>query len=192
MPRINRNTVVFEVDGKTYEAVFQHEHNEKGMVRTDALWIKHVTTCLLREKGHVAACRGVANCSMKDTYKWKVGIKLAFVRALEKAGMPPPAYGKKFTVLDKGWDTKEKWGKFMQAFFREMRTPPVNVKAASALPVIEGEVLTEEIRAEYAALDRLANDGGCHLDPVAAQRRLDYMRHIPQYVGHGMGWCGGD
>ena len=112
MPRVARNKVEFEVEGKSFEAQFSHYHSGHGVdVRTvgreGSIKVKHLTICVLSEKGSPKAALGEAACSLKDTYNWRYGIKLSLERALEVIGVS--------RETERGL-----YGKFLQSFYREM------------------------------------------------------------------------
>lgn len=76
--------------------------------------IVHVTrcnlACPLSVSGLEAPLRsdGLAKCSARDTYDWRHGVKLAFVRALDNIpGM-----------------TRELRGEFLKSFYTEIRRRP--------------------------------------------------------------------
>lgn len=107
MPRINKTTVEFEVDGQTWVAQFQHMHGNVCHKPTGTRG-NHITTCILGVKGQLGFVAGEAICGRKDTYDWMVGLKLSLDRALAMLGYNAHGIG------------REVYGKFLAAFFHEM------------------------------------------------------------------------
>jgi len=127
VPRVARNVVAFTVSDKVYEAKFLHVHAEKGITSgPDRAVVRHVTSCLLKEKGSPIFVRGESRCSMKDTYDWRLGIKQAFVRALGKAGLVHNSLAP---------EVRAKYGAMMRAFFDEMRRKDYSTGEATVLPI---------------------------------------------------------
>src|SRR3990167_7162061 len=90
MPRINRYTTEFDVNGTPYRAVFTHEHFEPPLMwegKFKTLHIRHVTLCDLHNVQDNSTNTGMARCSHLDTYNWTRGIKVALSRALDKRGI---------------------------------------------------------------------------------------------------------
>ena len=109
MPRINRTTTAFDINGGIYAATFRHTHFDPPVevMNSDhkpGPKVCHITTCILStplgEK-----FEGEARCSSKDTYQWKRGLKLAFMRAVDAM----PLVGRDLR------------GAMMAGFFGEMR-----------------------------------------------------------------------
>lgn len=147
MPRIGKNAVKFTVDGVDYIAVIRHQHAQKGEVSRRSYTtnvtlgkgkhreefvdtttrvrvglvpierpgtvkghptvqkLRHITTCLIR-CGGVTVAEGEARCSIKDTYNHVKGIRESFINALASLGITKEL-------------ERERWGKFMAAFFEE-------------------------------------------------------------------------
>ena len=150
MARVARNIVEFPIDGVIYEAKFQHAHadrDSKGKLLTNlpyheggrvkAIPVQHITTCFLRRKfDHALVVRGTSTCSLKESYKWRKGIKLAFQRALCKMGIAteietvtvgPDKVERKSKRIAAIASQRDRYGRFMQTFFKELRireTPP--------------------------------------------------------------------
>ncbi len=113
MPRVAKNRVEFEVDGRLYEAVFHHfhSHGELKVLTGNNMEVKHLNICTLGEKGGSKAALGEAACSLKDKYDWRYGVKLSLHRALEVIGVSP--------------DTERGlYGRFLQSFYKEMANRP--------------------------------------------------------------------
>ena len=165
MPRTSRSTVVFTVDGTTYEANFKHEHTHdaEGLSDPDPSRkldaegyksrVKHITICLLKEVNSPLSVRGVSKCSMGDGYQWRLGIKQSFMRALGKANLTPTSAAP---------EVQAKYGKMMKAFFEEMRVKDYN-------PALSAH-------------------------PTAASRNpeSDYVSKVPVHNQHGLGHAGMD
>lgn len=112
MPRINKSTVEFEVEGQTWVAQFAHHHGRFRHVPTGTRG-KHITTCQLGVKRQLGYVAGEAICSLKDPYDWRVGLKLSLERALAMLGYDAQGIG------------REVYGKFMGSFYHEMENRKV-------------------------------------------------------------------
>lgn len=90
MPRLDRFTVEFPVQDKTYVVRFSHQHDEAGFALPSAInergtkvLIKHLTQAEVFEKGGGVTYHGAASCSLKEgKYLWKTGVLKSFKRAL--------------------------------------------------------------------------------------------------------------
>lgn len=198
MPRVSRNVVEFPVDGVVYEAKFLHAHADRGskgkLQFTDTngkvIDVQHITTCILRQKGNpVIAVRGLSTCSLKETYLWRKGIKLAFQRAIVKMG-----YAVEVSVAGKPKSIRSvqgqggKYGKFMASFFREMRLREIpggesGSEAKVEIPILDGK-LVEEPRKPVVTV------GGYPLIPHIGGSMKSVMDTIR--LQHGYGHCGTD
>ena len=123
MPRTARHTVEFSAEGTTWTAIFGHEHFDPPFRTPKGLAICHQTDVdIFPADATGKPFGGVARCSIKDWYNWRVGIKLAFERALTAMGFATEVKlaGKPtFIPLD-----RQKWGEFHHAFYTEMRNRP--------------------------------------------------------------------
>ena len=97
MARTSRFVTEFDVEGRTWEALFIHKHAQTvdGKVQPimhqpditkPAIGVLHVTVCKLRHKGSPIFLQGTAPCSLNDTYNWRRGLHYSLQRALERAG----------------------------------------------------------------------------------------------------------
>ena len=108
MARIARNKVRFRVNDEEWIAVFQHEHARDGdYLLEETKRLRHVTVCALGRVGTKGFSVGEAKCSLKDTYNWRIGIKLSFKRALAVIQITP-------------MESRARYGEFMKEFFTEM------------------------------------------------------------------------
>lgn len=134
MPRVARNVVVFDVDGVCWKATFLHVHSEAGF--TDAtdpkkVKVKHVTICALissvfDSSNTMQSGTGESRCSMKDSYRWRFGVKQAFERALASLR------------ITRGHIS---YGRMMASFFDEMRYKSYPSLSAVTPRVVEGVVV---------------------------------------------------
>lgn len=93
MPRTSRFDVLFNAHNTQWLAHFDHLHDStKGIEQTFVdehdrpiiTKVKHVTLCSLRNTLSGETFEGVANCSMKDEYDWRKGVKMALSMAVEE------------------------------------------------------------------------------------------------------------
>lgn len=102
MPRISKFSVKFPVGEQTYIAHFSHHHSQKrgdlcehrtekvvnivepNPNRQIATPVRHVTRCRIFKvgPGYTGVAEGSAACSFRDTYDWRKGVKLSFIRAI--------------------------------------------------------------------------------------------------------------
>ena len=218
MPRVSRNVVEFPVDGVIYVAKFQHAHadrDSKGKLLTNlttqeggkAISVQHITTCILSKRygAYVGIhVMGISTCSLKEKYLWRKGIKLSFQRALVKMGLA----SEKVTVTvgpdmkerkTKGPITpiagvKERYGKFMASFYRELRIRELpeagNGGTSSArveIPILMGQVVDKPQPLVHTV-------GPYPLIPDIVRHSADdrYPNNIPRPNQHGLGHCGMD
>lgn len=115
MPRLNRYETEFAVNGSRYVAQFEHNHfSPFAVLSSRGEKVVHRTRCRILNLAEiddnfdpVVFGTGEANCSIRDVYNWRIGIKLAFERAL-RCQLDP--------VRDRGT-----WGEFHAGFFKELR-----------------------------------------------------------------------
>ena len=148
MPRTNRNTVEFVVDGINYRATFFHQHGDiRDQGKFNLLKLQHITTCTV-DFGESTFISGIARCSKKDIYSPERGIHKAFENCLRGFGInfhyeahqvrkhgvlqfkPVKREHEKFTrmipetrdhIVFNSPEDRLRYGKFMSAFYTEKR-----------------------------------------------------------------------
>lgn len=165
------------VDGKegTYRRVTT-EKLKKNLIYDEpggkSVAVQHITTCFLKRQGELVQLRGVAPCSLNDTYKWQVGIKKSFQRALVKMGIAVEQRREIHPVTSEA--TLGLYGLFMHSFFKEL---PVRTYGSSegTPSVVAGGVIER-------MTDRVVLEG--ELLPPDDQRSVVLHRAVKHTVGN--------
>lgn len=215
MPRINRTDVVFPgPDGSAWMARFVHEHAAHDAVGgfvwfnedLKSIQIKHLTTCKLSYRDQPAVyMRGSAPCSLRDTYDWKKGLRLAFLRSLSKGGYCREVTERggelhNGTIYRKGQfvSLKPTFGEIVSSFYRELPIKDYwphregDDPQKRPLPnVIEGVVVTDPTRLLEAG-PATGPIPPYNQHPISRFPWLRPIGAVPAINQHGLGYSGAD